>query len=194
MSGSDPKRTFRGGTSDRDGWLQHDAIEGEEGRMPTPQELEKRFWKALKSDMTLMLGLDGVEDGHARPMTAQLERDDRGPIWFFTAKDNAIVRKLGHGDRAIATFASKGHDLFATIHGRLSLDNNRAVIDKLWNRYVAAWYEGGKDDPKLALLRLDPERAEIWGDASSFMAGFKMLLGSDPKQDYKDKVAEVSLR
>ena len=96
--------------------------------------------------------------------------------------------------RAIATFASKGHDLFATIHGRLSLDNDGAVIDRLWNRYVAAWYEGGKDDPKLALLRLDPERAEIWGDASSFVAGIKMLIGIDPKQDYKDKVAEVSLR
>jgi general stress protein 26 len=52
-----------------------------------PQELERKFWKALKSDMTVMLGLDGVEDGHARPMTAQLEHDDRGPIWFFTANE-----------------------------------------------------------------------------------------------------------
>jgi hypothetical protein len=74
--------------------------------VPTPQELEQKFWKALKTDMTLMLGLDGVEDGHARPMTAQLEHDDRGPIWFFTAKDHAIVQKLPQGNRAIATFAS----------------------------------------------------------------------------------------
>jgi general stress protein 26 len=59
--------------------------------MRTPQELERKFWKALKTDMTLMLGLDGIEDGHARPMTAQLEHDDRGPIWFFTANDHAIV-------------------------------------------------------------------------------------------------------
>ena len=38
--------------------------------MPTPRELEDKFWSALKSDRTMMLGLDGVEDGHARPMTA----------------------------------------------------------------------------------------------------------------------------
>jgi hypothetical protein len=31
---------------------------------------------ALASDRTMMLGLDGVEDGHARPMTAQLEDDE----------------------------------------------------------------------------------------------------------------------
>ncbi len=161
--------------------------------MATPQELESKFWKAIKSDMTMMIGLDGVEDGHARPMTAQLD-GDRGPIWFFTAKDNGVVRKLGQNDRAIATFASKGHDLFATVHGRLSIDNDRRIIDKLWNRWIAAWYEGGKDDPKLVLLRFDAERAEVWLDASSVIAGIKMLFGADPKRDYKDKVAEISLR
>jgi general stress protein 26 len=161
--------------------------------MTTPQDLEARFWKALKTDMTMMIGLDGVEDGHARPMTAQLE-GARGPIWFFTAKDNGIVRKLDRNDRAIATFASKGHDLFATLHGRLSVDNKREIVDRLWNRWIAAWYEGGKDDPKLALLRFDAERAEIWLDASSVMAGIKMMLGADPKQSYKDKVAEVRLK
>ena len=80
------------------------------------------------------------------------------------------------------------------MHGSVSLDNDRAVIDRLWNRFVAAWYEGGKDDPKLALLRFDAERAEIWLDASSLVAGIKLLLGADPKEDYKDKVAEVDLR
>lgn len=163
--------------------------------MATPQEIEAKFWKALRSDMTMMLGLDGVEDGHARPMTAQLDGDeDRGPIWFFTAKDNALVEKLAGGTgRAIATFASKGHDIFGTVHGTLTVDTDPAVVDRLWNRFVAAWYEGGKDDPKLALLRLDPERAEVWIDASSMVAGIKLLLGIDPKEDYKDKVAEVRL-
>ncbi len=161
--------------------------------MASPQEIEAKFWKALKSDMTLMLGLDGVEDGHARPMTAQLD-GERSPIWFFTSKDNGIVQNLGKGNRAIATFASKGHDIFATLHGTVSLDNDRATIDRLWNRYIAAWFEGGKDDPKLALLRLDAERAEIWVDASSLVAGIKLLLGVDPKKDYRDKVADVSLR
>ncbi|MET0277813.1 MAG: pyridoxamine 5'-phosphate oxidase family protein [Pseudorhodoplanes sp.] len=160
--------------------------------MPTPQELKAKFWKALKSDMTMMLGLDGVEDGHARPMTAQFE-DEHSPIWFFTSKDNAIVQKLSLGNRAIATFASKGHDLFATIHGSVAIERDRAVLDRLWNPYVAAWFPGGKDDPKLVLLRFDAERAEIWLDEHSIVAGVKMLLGADPKQDYKDKVAEVSL-
>jgi len=167
--------------------------------MPTDAEIKTKFWKALKSDMTIMLGLDGVEDGHARPMTVNVDEDangeERGPLYIFTAKENGIVKKLAQGgsNRAIATFASKGHDIFATMHGSLALDNDRAVIDRLWNRFVAAWYEGGKDDPKLQLLRFDTEEAEIWVDASSMLAGIKMLVGIDPKQDYKDKVATVDI-
>ena len=68
--------------------------------MPTPQELEKQFWKSLKSDMTMMLGLVGADQSHARPMTAQLEGDgERGPIWFFTAKDTALAQALGPAPR-----------------------------------------------------------------------------------------------
>jgi general stress protein 26 len=161
--------------------------------MHTPQELEQKFWKALKSDRTLMLGLDGAEDGHSRPMTAQIEGDTGGPIWFFSSKDNALVQHLPQGHRAIAAFSSKGHELFASIKGNLSVNTDRAVVERLWNPFVAAWYEG-KDDPKLALLRLDAEHAEIWLNASSLVAGVKMLLGVDPKTDYKDNVADVDLR
>jgi general stress protein 26 len=159
----------------------------------TPQELEAKFWKALKSDRTVMLGLEGVEDGHTRPMTAMIEGDAGGPIWFFTATDNAMVQQLAQGHRATAAFTAKDHDLFASVRGNLQRDDDRAVIDRLWNPFIAAWYEGGKDDPKLALLRLDAEQAEIWINGSSLVAGLKLLMGRDPKQDYQDKVAKVSL-
>jgi len=157
------------------------------------KNFEAKFWKALSSDMTMMVGLDGMEDGHTRPMTAQFE-DDRAPIWFFASTENGLAQKLvqGQGKRAIATFTSKGHDLFATLHGSLYLDNDRTVIDRLWNRSVAAWYEGGKDDPKLALLRLDLEQGEVWLDASSLLEGVKMLLGIDLKKDAKDKVGTIN--
>lgn len=160
--------------------------------MHTPQELERKFWKALKSDRTLMLGVDGVEDGHSRPMTALIEGDAGGPIWFFTGRPNAVVDHLSQSRRAIAAFSAKGHDLFASVQGDLHLDNDRATIDRLWNPFIAAWFEG-KDDPKLALLRFDAERAEIWLNENNLLAGVKLLLGIDPKRDYQDKVAEVNL-
>jgi general stress protein 26 len=160
--------------------------------VPNEAEIKSKFWKALKSDRTMFLGLAEGEDGHARPMTAQTEDDEGGPIWFFTSTDNHLAKQITPGARAMAHFASKGHDVWATVHGTLSTTQDRATIDRLWNPYVAAWYEG-KDDPKISLIRLDAENAEIWIDASSIVAGIKMLIGIDPKQDYKDNVAEVAL-
>lgn len=161
--------------------------------MADAAELEAKFWKALKSDRTLMLGLTGVEEGHSQPMTAQIEGDEGGPIWIFSAKGVDLVQAAGTGHRAMAHFASKDHDLFATVHGRLVPDNDRDMIERLWNPFVAAWYEGGKDDPKLQLLRFEPERAQIWLNEHSLFAGVKVMMGRDPKKDYGDKVGEVRL-
>ena len=161
--------------------------------MANDHEITEKFWKALKGDRTIMLGLVGVEEGHAQPMTAQLEDGaEHGPIWIFTSKDTDLVKAMGAGHRATAQFASKGHDLFAAVHGELRPDNDRATIDRLWNGFVAAWFEGGKDDPKLQLIRLDVDGGQIWLNENSLFAGVKMLLGHDPKADYEGKVGELT--
>ena len=160
--------------------------------MANEAEITEKFWKALKSDRTMMIGVDGVEHEKAQPMTAQM-LDGTSYIWFFTTKDNGLIEAMHSNNRVIATFASKGHDLFATIDGCLLEEEDRDRIDQLWNPFVAAWYEGGKDDPNLQLLRLDPASAQIWLNENSAFAGVKALLGRDPKKDYKDKVAEVAL-
>ena len=162
--------------------------------MESTREFEEKLWKAIKDDRTVMLGLDGVEDGHARPMTAQQHDDTGTTLWFFTATDNGLVQALGErSGRAMAAFVDKGHGLFASLTGSLREDTDPAMVDRLWNPFVAAWYEGGKTDPKLCLLRLDPEHAEVWLNGSSLVAGVKMLFGADPKRDYQDKVREIDL-
>ena len=160
--------------------------------MPSEADIEARFWKDLKAGPFVMLGLVGARDGHVQPMTARFEGDS-GPLWFFTATDNGLVAALGSGDRAIATYSARGHDLFASIHGSLHLVTDRATIDRLWDSQAAAWFDGGRDDPKIALLRLDTEKAEIWLGGSSIGAAITRLLGKDPKASYKDNIAEVAL-
>ena len=154
--------------------------------------IEARFWKDLKASPFVMLGLVGARDGHTQPMTAQFE-DDRGPIWFFLNKDNSLIEAMSESKRAIAAFTSKGHDLFAAIHGTLALDSDPATIDRLWNSHVEAWFPGGRNDPNLALVRLDTEKAHLWLGGNSFGAAIERLLGRDPKDSYKDNIAEVTL-
>ena len=161
--------------------------------MSDSAEIEAKFWKALRSDRTFMLGLAGVDDGLGQPMTAILDGDGPGPIYTFTAKDTDLVQTLGIAAPATAHFAAKGHGLFAAIQGEVFADNDRATIDRLWSPFVAAWFEGGKDDPNLQLLRFEPQDAQIWLNDNSLFAGVKLLLGRDPKKAYADKVAQVRL-
>ncbi|NDU99534.1 pyridoxamine 5'-phosphate oxidase family protein [Pseudoroseicyclus tamaricis] len=157
----------------------------------TPEELKDKFWSTLTSQQTVMLGLPGQAAG--RPMTAMNDDDQTpGPLYFFTSSDTDLGEITGP-TKAEMVFVSKHHDLFATAHGSLVPEPSREMIDKLWNPFVAAWFEGGKDDPKIRLLRLDGAEAEIWLDSNSLVAGAKMLLGSDPKKDLGGHNATVSM-
>ena len=163
--------------------------------MADDREIEEQFWGALDDSPFLMLGLDQARGSAMQPMTARFEDQDRerGCVWFFTAKDHDLTRALGQDNRAIASFAGKGHDVFASLRGRLVIDNSRAEIDRLWNAVVSEWYQG-KDDPKLALLRFDLDDAKIWlSDLGGFLKpAVNKLFGRKPEAGMKDKVAEVS--
>lgn len=163
--------------------------------MPDEREIEEQFWGALEDSPFVMLGLDRARGSAMQPMTARFEDQDRerGCVWFFTAKDHDLTRALGEDNRAIASFAGKGHDIFASLRGRLVMDNSRAEIDRLWSTIVAEWYDG-KDDPKLALLRFELDDAKIWlSDFGGFLKpAVNKLFGRKPEAGMKDKVAEVS--
>ena len=151
-------------------------------------DIKQQFWKALADSPYVMLGATGEREHHL-PMNAQLDKDANSAFWFFTATDN----RLAAGGPAMAQFAAKGHELFACISGTLVRENNRAVLDKLWNNSIAAWYPGGKDDPKLVLLRFDLDDAEIWTADPGVKGMFKLATGMTMKDGDLGKHTEVAL-
>src|SRR3990170_4392823 len=76
------------------GWEPPRIRTGGRAMTETEDKLRSNLWKALKDDHTVMLGLAGVEEGHSQPMAAQIphDADEHGPIWFFTTKDNDLVK------------------------------------------------------------------------------------------------------
>ncbi|WP_265529866.1 pyridoxamine 5'-phosphate oxidase family protein [Sphingomicrobium marinum] len=161
-------------------------------------DLEEKLWDGLASKSPfVMLGLNGVEDSRTRPMTAQIDEVDGNKIiYFFADKREHLVKGLSETSDAVATFVSKGHDLFAHIHGNLVIDNDRAVIDRLWNPMIAPWYEGNKDNPNLVLLRFDTGIANVWlneGPEHLVKAALEALGKDVERPDYDDKRADVEL-
>lgn len=135
-------------------------------------QLKRDLWKRMSSSPFLMIGLSETGE-HSEPLTAQLDKDQVDTIWFFIGKDN----RLAAGGPATAQFVSKGHDYFASLSGSTSIQNDLAMIEKLWSRQVEAWFPGGKEDPNLALLRFDIDSAELWEADVSLVGKVKMLFG-----------------
>lgn len=166
------------------------------------QELKQLFWEELASSPFMMIGLQGVEDSRTRPWTAQIDtaeggnKKDGGTIYFFGSKSDHLVQGISTGNRAVATYVSKGHDLFAHVHGTLELVNDRALVDKLWNPFIASWYKNGKEDPEVQLVRFDTDKADIWKSeaGATLVAAALKMLGRDPGEDHQHaNRAEVSV-
>ena len=120
--------------------------------------------------------------------------EDRGPIWFFTSAESELAEAVeGGAKHGAMTFVDKGHTIWASAEGQLVRHTDAATIERLWNPHTAAWFEGGRDDPKVRLIRFDAHEAQLWEDGSSLVAGVKALFGTDPKEDYRDHVAHVRL-
>ena len=153
-----------------------------------PQELKDKFWKAMSASPYVMLQLDQDPDS-AAPMTAQLDKDANSAIWFFTSRDNRFAT-MG---AATATFASKGHDVFARFAGTLVEETSRERLEAQWNNFVEAWFPGGKDDPNLLMLRMDLGDASIWAGELGALNTVKMALGMDVTKDIKGGFAETQL-
>jgi len=135
-------------------------------------EVRRHMWKKMAKSPFVMVELMGSED-HAEPMTAILDPDADGEFWFYTRRQNRIAG----GGRAMVHYAAKDHALFACIRGTLARETDPAVIDRYWSNMVEAWFEGGRNDPDLVMLRFTLDDAEIWEGDLSIGGKFKLLTG-----------------
>jgi general stress protein 26 len=138
------------------------------------------LFDALDDVRAGMLGLRGGGDG-CQPMTHFADAG-AGLIWFISSTDTALVQSLGLGEDAEYVVISQGHDVHASLRGKLYHLHDDAKLDALWNPVIGAWFAGGRKDPRVALLRFEPEVADIWASsASSLKFGFEIVRANlDP--------------
>ena len=124
-----------------------------------------QFWEQLKAVHAGMLGVSGSGQ-HMQPMAPQVEQET-ATIWFFTRRDTDLCRAVGHGSTAHFCVISDDHDYHACMCGALSEERSAEKVEKFWSPVVDSWFEGGKDDPDMTLLKLKLEDAAIWASTDS---------------------------
>jgi len=131
----------------------------------------------------------GTNYPHSIPMSRQ-EVDDHGNIWFLFSAESDTYQHLQQNKEVSMTFADVSSYEFLSINGTGEVSQDPARIDKYWNDMIAAWFEKGKQDPNIRILKITPAEAHYWDNktnklitffkvAASAVTGSKMDIGRE---------------
>lgn len=112
---------------------------------------------------------------HSRPMQA-LQIDSNGSVWFITRTD--ALGKEADEQSLNLSFADPSNGTYVSLSGKSVLLRDKARIDELWSPLMKAWFPEGKDDPSIAVLRVDITSGEYWDASSSSMVRLVGLAAS----------------
>ncbi|MRX51861.1 general stress protein [Paracoccus sp. S-4012] len=127
----------------------------------SPAQHRATFWTRLKGINAGMLGLRS--DQHFQPMSHQITEDDDRALWFITAQGTHLAEAVSRGAQDAMHLVAEGSGkLYARLEGRLELSNDQAKLDEIWSQVSASWFEEGRDDPDVRLLKFTISSGEVW--------------------------------
>ena len=153
----------------------------------TKHDAKAQFWEQVEEVRAGMLGLSGTSD-HFQPMSP-VEEPNANKLWFFIANDSDLFRHMQAGNtKAMFQVVGKDHDYHACVSGTLRENKDPAKVEEYWSPMVAAWFEGGKDDPRMTLIEMNLSEAQVWGTTDSSVRFAWQIAKANIK---KDEVPDV---
>jgi general stress protein 26 len=144
--------------------------------MDTQQDGMQEMRKILdKADIAILTTTNAQGQLVSRPLAVHGKEFD-GDLWFFTEDPSPKADEIRANPQVnVSVSTGKG---YLSIAGTASLTRDQAKIDELWGPSVSAWFENGRDDPAVALIKVDADTAEYWSmDAPRVVSAVKMVKG-----------------
>lgn len=126
----------------------------------TNDELKTMLLDLVKHSRTVVLLTHGEDNAICgRPM-ANVRTTDDVEVYLTTAIDSHKVVELAHSeDVTIAVQTGAG---IAMLRGHARVSQDPKLIAELWEDSWKAWYPGGKSDPQIAIVVVEPREATFW--------------------------------
>ncbi|MDX1650899.1 MAG: pyridoxamine 5'-phosphate oxidase family protein [Brumimicrobium sp.] len=131
--------------------------------MSSPEH-KKLIWDLIKNIKVGMLVTKERQDDEklrARPMSLVQDAYD-GTLYFFTSRDAAKVYEVKNDKDVCVTFSNPRENVYVSLTGKARFTQDKELIDRYWNNWVAAWYEDGKDDQNIGMLAVKINKGEHW--------------------------------
>ena len=150
-------------------------------------DLQKLREMVKDIDFCMLTTVDETGDLHGRPMSSNGDIDPNGNIWFFTSASSHKVSEIEKLPKVNVNFADPDNQHYVSISGTAQLVRDRSKIEELWRPEFKMWFPEGKEDPDIALLRVNLEKAEYWDSPSStvgFVLNFVSSLVTGKEADH----------
>lgn len=153
--------------------------------------------KDIKFAMLTTVGPNGTI--HSRPMGTLKASTDKfdGTLWFFSRQDSHKNHDIEKDQHVNLAYADPDKQQYVSICGRAFVSKDKTKMAELWNPMLKAWFPEGLDDPKISLLGVNVESAEIWDSPPGKvvqLAGFVKSAVTGKPFDQKANSQHIELR
>ena len=112
-----------------------------------------------------------------RPMSV-LQVDDEGNLWFMSMKDSHKNIEIDADPFTHLFFQEGKNSGFLNIYGITEVVVDQEKIDQLWDPILKVWFQGGKDDANITLLKVVPTNVYYWDNKHGDMVAFAKMAAS----------------
>jgi general stress protein 26 len=112
-----------------------------------------------------------------RPM-ALLDVDEEGNLWFMSMKDSNKNKEISADPFTHLLFQENTNSGFLNIYGITEINTDQEKIDELWKPLLKVWFQGGKDDLSITLLKVVPTNVYYWDNKHGDIVAFGKMAAS----------------
>jgi len=113
-----------------------------------------------------------------RPMSIQ-KADEDGTLWFLSPNDSHKNAEIAADSSVKLYFQGSAHSDFLYLTGHASISEDPSLIHELWEPVLKTWFTEGIDDPRISVIKFEPETGYYWDTKhGNIVAGAKMLWGA----------------
>jgi general stress protein 26 len=113
----------------------------------------------------------------AIPMST-MKVDDEGRIWFFSGRSSHKNQHIQQQHKVHLLYGNPGKSNYLSVDGVAEISTDRDKIEELWSPLIKTWFQGGKDDPELTVIKVTPSDAYYWDTKNGKMVSFLKILAS----------------
>ncbi|MEO8770064.1 MAG: pyridoxamine 5'-phosphate oxidase family protein [Ferruginibacter sp.] len=146
----------------------------------TNEEASKKLKELTRAINICMFSTDieNAEGAITRPMAVQ-QTDTDNFLWFFSSKDSNKNKEISKNNFIQLYFSDPGKSTYVSITGNAEIViDDKQKIEEMWNPLMKTWFQEGKDDPKISLIKVMPVDGYYWDSTGNRFTNFFKMIGS----------------